>query len=317
MLAVAAYSAATEQFVRAAGHAARLLPAGRPRRTRRLRRSLHRSRARCCCAACRSATLPPTPPTPTTPARQGPRQRVHAADRRPPARPAGRLPARARRRPRAEHRAHPGRVPTVRCSTSSKVQLMFHTEAAFHPHRPRYLLLLCLRGDPQRSHDAVVDLRGARRTCRPTSSTCCSSRGSARQSTRATSHGRTNVLGEPDARSSAAIVGRPTMVFDADLMVGIDEQADEAILAPRRSGRAAATPVRARGRRSAGRRQHGRRARSHAVHRTLRRHRPLAAASVRRQRPRTQCSRASRPGHHDSLRRLTQGVPHCRTTMRP
>ena len=25
---------------------------------------------------------------------------------------------------------------------------MFHTEAAFHPHRPRYLLLLCLRGDP-------------------------------------------------------------------------------------------------------------------------------------------------------------------------
>ncbi len=32
-------------------------------------------------------------------------------------------------------------------STSSKVELMFHTEAAFHPHRPRYLLLLCLRGD--------------------------------------------------------------------------------------------------------------------------------------------------------------------------
>src|SRR4249920_3234947 len=36
-------------------------------------------------------------------------------------------------------------------STSSKVQLMFHTEAAFHPHRPRYLLLLCLRGDPEAS----------------------------------------------------------------------------------------------------------------------------------------------------------------------
>ena len=32
-------------------------------------------------------------------------------------------------------------------STSSSVDLMFHTEAAFHPHRPRYLLLLCLRGD--------------------------------------------------------------------------------------------------------------------------------------------------------------------------
>lgn len=33
-------------------------------------------------------------------------------------------------------------------STSSKVRLEFHTEAAFHPHRPKYLLLLCLRGDP-------------------------------------------------------------------------------------------------------------------------------------------------------------------------
>ena len=33
-------------------------------------------------------------------------------------------------------------------STSSRHELMFHTEAAFHPHRPRYLLLACLRGDP-------------------------------------------------------------------------------------------------------------------------------------------------------------------------
>lgn len=33
-------------------------------------------------------------------------------------------------------------------STSSGVDLAFHTETAFHPHRPRYLLLLCIRGDP-------------------------------------------------------------------------------------------------------------------------------------------------------------------------
>ena len=32
-------------------------------------------------------------------------------------------------------------------STSSDVQLAFHTETAFHPHKSRYLLLLCLRGD--------------------------------------------------------------------------------------------------------------------------------------------------------------------------
>lgn len=32
-------------------------------------------------------------------------------------------------------------------STSSKVQLALHTEAAFHPHKPDYVMLLCLRGD--------------------------------------------------------------------------------------------------------------------------------------------------------------------------
>src|SRR5690606_2498378 len=33
-------------------------------------------------------------------------------------------------------------------STSSGVTLAFHTETAFHPHRPDFLVLLCLRGDP-------------------------------------------------------------------------------------------------------------------------------------------------------------------------
>jgi L-asparagine oxygenase len=32
-------------------------------------------------------------------------------------------------------------------STSSGTNLAFHTETAFHPHKPRYLLLLCQRGD--------------------------------------------------------------------------------------------------------------------------------------------------------------------------
>jgi L-asparagine oxygenase len=32
-------------------------------------------------------------------------------------------------------------------STSSGVELAFHTETAFHPHRPHFLLLLCLKGD--------------------------------------------------------------------------------------------------------------------------------------------------------------------------
>jgi L-asparagine oxygenase len=37
---------------------------------------------------------------------------------------------------------------TRQTSTSSDVTLMWHTETAFHPFKPRYLLLLCLKGDP-------------------------------------------------------------------------------------------------------------------------------------------------------------------------
>ncbi len=48
-------------------------------------------------------------------------------------------------------------------STSSGVDLAFHTETAFHPHRPRYLLLLCLKGDPGAATTlaSVDDLRPA------------------------------------------------------------------------------------------------------------------------------------------------------------
>jgi L-asparagine oxygenase len=33
-------------------------------------------------------------------------------------------------------------------STSSKVELALHTETAFHPYKPDYVLLLCVRSDP-------------------------------------------------------------------------------------------------------------------------------------------------------------------------
>ena len=112
-------------------------------------------------------------------------------------------------------------------STSSKVQLMFHTEAAFHPHRPRYLLLLCLRGDPaafttlasifevmpQLPSDVIHVLFQPRfRTAVDESYL----------------QGRNNVLGDPIAVLSGDRA-RPSMVFDADLMVGIDADADDAL----------------------------------------------------------------------------------------
>lgn len=37
---------------------------------------------------------------------------------------------------------------TQQISTSSKIELGLHTEAAFHPYKPTAILLLCLRGDP-------------------------------------------------------------------------------------------------------------------------------------------------------------------------
>lgn len=118
---------------------------------------------------------------------------------------------------------------TSQTSTSSKVDLMFHTEAAFHPHRPHYLLLFCLRGDPQ-AHTTVASVHAAltsldrdvievlfepRFRCAADESYL---------------HGRSNVLSAPMAVLSGDLTD-PTMVFDQDLMVGVDEEADEALTA--------------------------------------------------------------------------------------
>lgn len=43
-------------------------------------------------------------------------------------------------------------------STSSKVMLGSHTETAFHPHKPKYVVLLCLRGD-QHAATTYADVR--------------------------------------------------------------------------------------------------------------------------------------------------------------
>jgi alpha-ketoglutarate-dependent taurine dioxygenase len=118
---------------------------------------------------------------------------------------------------------------TSQTSTSSHVDLMFHTEAAFHPHRPRYLLLFCLRGDAAARttvasvHSAlahlptdVIDVLFEQRfRCAVDESYL---------------HGRDNVLGAP----TAVLTGtrqEPSMVFDEDLMVGTDEEAEEALSA--------------------------------------------------------------------------------------
>jgi L-asparagine oxygenase len=114
-------------------------------------------------------------------------------------------------------------------STSSRVELMFHTEAAFHPHRPRYLLLLCLRGDPA----AATTLASIHEVLALLSPDVVDVLFEARFRTAVDEsylHGRRNVLGPPMPVLSGPR-DRPSMVFDADLMEGTGVAADAALRA--------------------------------------------------------------------------------------
>jgi L-asparagine oxygenase len=112
-------------------------------------------------------------------------------------------------------------------STSSGVELAFHTETAFHPHRPHYLLLLCLRGDANAA------------------TTLCSVEAIVGELSEPT----IAVLSEPRFRCGvdesfgagppwvtpphAVLAARPrgthTLLFDGELTFGIDRIADAAI----------------------------------------------------------------------------------------
>jgi L-asparagine oxygenase len=118
-------------------------------------------------------------------------------------------------------------------STSSNVALAFHTETAFHPYKPHYLLLLCLRGDPDAAtllcsvsaaldlldSDTVEVLRQPRFRTRPDASFLAS----------------LDALGEFGSPTPilTGTAERPTFTFDADLMTGIDPVAQSAIEALR------------------------------------------------------------------------------------
>ena len=114
-------------------------------------------------------------------------------------------------------------------STSSGVELLFHTEAAFHPHRPRFLLLLCLRGDRNAAttlasvHDAVATLPA---------SIVATLREPRFRTAPDASFRREAVTAAPLGPELAVISGSdttPTLVFDEDLMVGTDTEAAAAL----------------------------------------------------------------------------------------
>jgi len=111
-------------------------------------------------------------------------------------------------------------------STSSRSNLMFHTETAFHPFRPRYLLLLCLRGDPSATttlasvHDLVdrLDDDELRVMSEPRFRTAVDA---------SFLNGRTNVPGPPHPLLTGTR-DEPTFVFDADLTTVAEPGADAA-----------------------------------------------------------------------------------------
>ena len=214
-----------EEFVRLAGRAARLLPA-----------VVHDALVEFADASTPAGALlvrglpvgrlPPTPATPT--ARSGKDLTsefwlLTVARRL--GQPVGYLP---------EHGGHlvQNIVPTrggaeAQVSTSSRTTLLFHTETAFHPHRPRYLLLLALRGDPSAGttlasiHDLLPLLDEATvetlRQPRFRVAVDASFRG-----------GRASGLGPPRAVIEGTLE-EPTLVYDADLMVGVDHRAEAAL----------------------------------------------------------------------------------------
>jgi hypothetical protein len=113
-------------------------------------------------------------------------------------------------------------------STSSSVTLQWHTETAFHPHKPRHLLLLCLRGDPAAKTMvcAIADvlpslddrtlatLREPKFRTRPDASFL-------------------DADGDGALGPALPVVGgeveRQTLTYDEDLMVGVDREAQAAL----------------------------------------------------------------------------------------
>jgi L-asparagine oxygenase len=112
-------------------------------------------------------------------------------------------------------------------STSSRSNLMFHTETAFHPHRPRYLLLLCLRGDPaaRTTMASVHDLFDVL----PTTTVEALFEPRYRTAVDASFLGnRPNEFG-PVMPLVTGTTEAPTFVFDADLTIGIDAEAQHVV----------------------------------------------------------------------------------------
>jgi hypothetical protein len=119
----------------------------------------------------------------------------------------------------------------LQVSTSSRSTLMFHTETAFHPHRPRYLLLLCLRGDPA-AHTTLASVFDVIDALDPATVDTMRQPRFRTAVDASFLDGRENVLG-PEHALVTGTADEPTFVFDADLTVGVDAEAGRCVAAVR------------------------------------------------------------------------------------
>jgi alpha-ketoglutarate-dependent taurine dioxygenase len=116
----------------------------------------------------------------------------------------------------------------LQTSTSSRSNLMFHTETAFHPFRPRYLLLLCLRGDPA-AHTTLVSVHELMDRL-PEATVDAMFEPRFRTAVDVSFlGGRPNELG-PVRPLVTGTRDEPTFIFDADLTVGIDADAEDVLV---------------------------------------------------------------------------------------
>ena len=117
----------------------------------------------------------------------------------------------------------------LQVSTSSSNDLMFHTETAFHPHRPRHLLLLCLRGEPGAA-TTLLSVRGLIEGLEESVIEILNEPRFATAVDLSFLDGRRSVLGEAH-RILGGSREDPTLLFDADLTVGLDPGAVRAVTA--------------------------------------------------------------------------------------
>ena len=108
-------------------------------------------------------------------------------------------------------------------STSSKTELALHTETAFHPYKPDYVLLLCLRSDPfaETTYANLDDI------IPKLSSQTLSILSESLFITTIDQSFRTN--GEPDTEVHLPVLKDNTLIYDDSVMRGINSDATHAL----------------------------------------------------------------------------------------